>query len=432
MGNKRNLFNLSKENSEFLRIFQVLGFLPFALQRNEKKFGTITFHILTALIFGLIVLKCFVKVSQPFIVIMFVCEISMLFLGQFLNWRSIHRQKTILTLIGEIDEKFKNILNKSEELMKGNVRMQRVFIMVWAVYLMATLYYPIIRMLRGDFSVTLVLSLTHVVTWSVLIHIHTTKFLYFYAMIAVRLDVIKQCLDDTQKDKLFPGHFLIREVPRDKFAQNMAQHSKLMALKEIYDRCWQLQGHVYQLSGIFLLTYFIGYTGQIIYLMFFYMKPSILGGTFKNQFIEILVWLALFNVSTISYFVVSQNMYLKGLKIAGSIHQIAQNNINDGNIVQAVILMSLQIEQQPITTISILGIFNYDRTNLNAVSKEKVQIERLKSKLSFQVVILYSSLFYEAVQINVKMIDLKEQAKQLGVNPDTIKDASDKVQSITM
>lgn len=46
--------------------------------------------------------------------------------------------------------------------------------------------------------------------------------------------------------------------------------------------------------------------------------------------------------------------------------------------------------------------------------------------------IVYSSLFYEAVQINVKMIDLKEQAKHLGVPLDSVPDASDDVQSVTL
>jgi hypothetical protein len=44
---------------------------------------------------------------------------------------------------------------------------------------------------------------------------------------------------------------------------------------------------------------------------------------------------------------------------------------------------------------------------------------------------VYSSLFYEAVQINVQMIDLKEQAKKLGV-PNAVLDASDEVQSVTI
>jgi hypothetical protein len=102
--------------------------------------------------------------------------------------------------------------------------------------------------------------------------------------------------------------------------------------------------------------------------MFLYIKPSILAGTFGDQFFEILLWLALLNCSTVSYFVVSQNMYMKGLRIAGLIHNIAQKNFNDPNIVQAVTLLSLQIQQQPITAISVLGLITYDRTNLNGVS----------------------------------------------------------------
>lgn len=365
---KRNIFNLSKENVEFLRIFQFSGMFPLDLMKSEKNLAMIASFALTTLIGILVVLKYFVNVSQPFLVILFGWEILMLLLGQLLTWRSIPRQKKFLTLLGEIDERFKSAMNKSEDLMRGNVRMQRAFVTWWITFLVGSFYYPISQFIQDGLDARFFDSLSHVTTWSLLVHINSSKFLYFYAIIAVRLEIMKQCLSDMQGDKSLPGHFLIREISRDKFTKVFSQHTKIMALKEIYDRCWQLQGDVYQMSGVFLLSYFLGYLGQVINLMFFYIKPSILDGTFEKQFFEILLWLVLLNVSTIAFFVVSQNMYMKGLKIAGLIHNIAQNNINDPNIVQAVTLLSLQIQQQPITTISILGLFNYDRTNLNGVS----------------------------------------------------------------
>jgi hypothetical protein len=370
MTSKRNIFNLSKENLAFLRIFQFSGFLPFKLTRSDRNYGKIASYIFTAFLVILVILKYFFTKTQPFLVILFGWEIIMLFLEQVLSWRSIHRQKKFLELLGEIDERFKKVLNKNEDLMKGNVRMQRAFVITFLVFMLGSFYYPISKVIRQGFSIRLFDSMSQILTWSILIHVNTAKFLYFYAIIAVRLENIKQCLIDMQRDKSWSGHFLIREISRDKFTKNITQHSKIMALKEIYERCWELQGHVYQLSGVFLITYFVAYLGQVVYLMFFYIKPSILEETFENQFFEILLWLALLNTATISYFVASQNMYMKGLKIAGLIHNIAQRSFNDPNIVQAVTLFSLQIQQQPITTISILGLFHYDRTNLNGVREK--------------------------------------------------------------
>jgi hypothetical protein len=250
MGSKRNVFNLSQENLSFLRIFQFLGFLPLKLKENEKIYGMIAFHTLTVFVVFLAILKYFVNVSEPFLVILFGWEIIMLLLGQVLTYQSTYRQRGFLKLLGEVDERFKKVLSKSEDLMKGNVNMQRAFVLTWTIYIFGSLYYPISRILRGDFSAKLFDSLSHVVTWAFLVHIHTTKFLYFYAIIAVRLDVIKQCLKDMQKDKLIPGHFVIREVSRDKFAKTVDLHTKIMALKEIYDRCWELQGLNFKLSGV--------------------------------------------------------------------------------------------------------------------------------------------------------------------------------------
>jgi len=35
---------------------------------------------------------------------------------------------------------------------------------------------------------------------------------------------------------------------------------------------------------------------------------------------------------------------------------------------------------------------------------------------TFQLIILYSSLFFEAVRVNLKLVDLKEEARKLGLN----------------
>lgn len=140
-----------------------------------------------------------------------------------------------------------------------------------------------------------------------------------------------------------------------------------MALKEIYYRCWLILENSHAVSGFFLLTYFIGYVGQIMYITFFYMKQAILEEKFMENLFDNALWLSLLNVFTFAFFIASHKIYSKGLKISGLIHEIAHCAIKDNQLVEAVKLFSLQIQQQPMTHINIFGIFYYDRSNINGV-----------------------------------------------------------------
>lgn len=200
------------------------------------------------------------------------------------------------------------------------------------------------------------------------IYVIKVKFLYFYALIVVRLDIVKQCLIEMQNESLVPELFLVKEVPRGKSSWQIEKHTKILILKEICSRCWELQGHVQQLSGLFLIAIINIYLSHAVYFIYNVVKSSILLGNFENSYLRILSFLLLINAPMASYFFVSQKLFKKGLRIAGLIHKIAQNNINDPLMVQAVTLMSLQLQQQSITEISILGLVSYDRTTLNWVS----------------------------------------------------------------
>lgn len=140
-----------------------------------------------------------------------------------------------------------------------------------------------------------------------------------------------------------------------------------MALKEIYYRCWLILENSHAVSGFFLLTYFIGYVGQILYITFFYMKQAILEEKFMENLFDNALWLSLLNVFTFAFFIASHKIYSKGLKISGLIHEIAHSAIKDNQLVEAVKLFCLQIQQQPMTHINIFGIFYYDRSNINGV-----------------------------------------------------------------
>lgn len=162
-------------------------------------------------------------------------------------------------------------------------------------------------------------------------------------------------------------NFLIKDYAQSKFAQNYSIYVRILALKEIYYRCWIIQENSHIISGIFLMTYFIGYVGQIIYITFFFIKQAILDEKIIQDLLDSVMGLLLSNVFTIAFFIASHKICSKGLKISGLIHEIAHNAIKDNQLVEAVKLFSMQIQQQPMTHINIFGIFYYDRSNINAV-----------------------------------------------------------------
>jgi predicted neutral ceramidase superfamily lipid hydrolase len=153
---------------------------------------------------------------------------------------------------------------------------------------------------------------------------------------------------------------------------------RILALKEIYYRCWQILENSHITSGFFLLTYFIGYVGQIIYITFFFLKQAILEEKFAEKLFDNVLWLSVLNVFSIAFFIASHKIYSKGLKISGLIHEIAHNAIKDNQLVEAVKLFSIQISQQPMTHINIFGIFYYDRSNINGVRIFLMELKVLK------------------------------------------------------
>ena len=161
---------------------------------------------------------------------------------------------------------------------------------------------------------------------------------------------------------------MINELVKKRNVKQYSPYNKIMVLKEIYYRCWLIQEYILQLSGLYLLIYFIGYLGQLLYVMFSYVKISILQEELYENLLEIILYFIILNIFTISFFIVSTKIRTKGLQISGLIHQIAQNAINDSQLVEVVKLFSAQISQQPMNYINILGIIYYDNSNINGVS----------------------------------------------------------------
>ena len=365
MKSSQNVFNLSEENLRFLRMFQVFGVLPVKLTANENSFAKIANHAVSFFIVCLVALKFFAVNDNVIFVLLFGHVIFTISLGQFCNWNSINQQKTFLKLLGEIDERCRNVLNLRKELLKENQKLQRKFVVVMASYAIGSLYFPVYQAITGGFSAIFIEACCAIITWSFLSQFHMLKFLYFYSLIDIRLTVIKLCLKDIQDDKSVNRFFLVNDLLRD---QNIKIPAKIKAISEIYYRCWELFGLCYHLSGYFLFSCVFAYMGHVLRLANFFIEESITSGNFQSHLFDISLWLLLINVPTVCFFIVSYNLQMKGLRIAGLIHKMSLSNINDRDVTQAVTMLSLQVMQQPITAISILGLIAYDKTNLNGVS----------------------------------------------------------------
>lgn len=163
------------------------------------------------------------------------------------------------------------------------------------------------------------------------------------------------------------SYFMINEIVLKKSTKTLTPHFQIMNLKEIYYNCWLIQEKTLQISGLFLLIYFLGYIGQLMYLTFIYIKIAILEQKFFENLLEIIIYCTVLNIFTVFYFVTSHKIHSRGLKISGLIHQIAQNAVNDTPLVESIKLFSAQLLQQPMNHINIFGIFYFDRSNINGV-----------------------------------------------------------------
>lgn len=200
-------------------------------------------------------------------------------------------------------------------------------------------------------------------------HINKTKYLYFFGLLSVRLELIKLCLEDILTiQATYNSCFIIKEICDKKARRTICTKYKISVLKEIYYRCWLIQEHALQLSGLFLLIYFIGYIGMLSYVIFYYIRMSILADKFFENLFEIILYFMTLNLFTICFFITSHKIHSKSLKISGLIHQVAHNSVNDPELVKLIKLFSCQILQQPMSHVNIFYIFYYDRSNINGVS----------------------------------------------------------------
>lgn len=415
MENRKSNVKLSPENLRFIRSFQVLGFLPIRLGENESEFASFA-SLAQVLIVGLLlVARFFIEVVDWPIVIVFSFDSAALLLSNLQSWLMREQQKMFWKVLGEIDERIVNVLDMRCSLRQLNVRLQRIFLAFWIVYAAGSIYFPLAKFFNESFSPAFIDQLLRAITWSFLISMNQTKFLYEYSLISVRLEIIKQCLVDLRDQKVDRNVFLIRELHRDKFARNVSLHTKIAALKEIYERCWLLQGHAYSLLSLFLTFYIIGYFLHWLYFAIFHVLDDIFANKLIENLPENLSWIVLLNFGSICCFVVSQRLFNKGLRIAGLIHNIAHNSADDHKIVQSVTMFSLQIVQQPITHITTFGIFYFDRANMSGVSRNSKK--RIQSNISFysQMILLHVTLVYEVLVLSARGKFLQEHVRQLAV-----------------
>lgn len=362
------MYGLMKENVNFMRIFQFFGCLPLKLSKNESNFSKLLAFTVPIFVVVFAAFNTFLTYETMNTVALLLLDGCLLVMAPFCTWVNRKLLEKFMKALGEADQSISKELNMRNDLMKRNVKLNRLLTAIWTVYLALSLYKPLSEALALDFPGAF-RSSSRVLIWSLIIHVNKTKFLYFYALILVRLDVIKKCLEDMQLDKR--AFVLIRKFSSDSFGANLVQVAKIRALREIYHRVWLLHGFSYQLSGKFMIVYIVCYAGQIVSFIYFHIKPWILEGVFIEQLPAIFLFILLLNVFVTAFFIVSYKIQMRGAQIAGLIHNVS--DLNDHATNEAVKMLSLQITQQPMTTIVICGIFNFDRVNLNGVrSKTKL------------------------------------------------------------
>lgn len=357
-------FKIANENQKLLRIFEILGFLP---SKEGNLINIIKSLLLIALIVVLILLKIFFSEHEKCYDALFGVEIAATLIEQLVAWTNVKLQTEFFIVLGEIDEKITTSLNMSGQLQKKNVKMHRILVATWFVFVAGSLYFPASGFIAKGFSSTSIVdSFFQFFSWSLFVHVNELKFLFFYAIIAVRLSVICQCLDDMQRDKVSRRLLLVNEFLGAKAPRFIEQHARLIVVKDIYHRIWRLQSLAYELSGTFLFMYLICYFAELAQFTLITIKIELIQGTLMKNLFELVFWLFLINIFIVALFALSRFLMRKGSTIAGLIHNISHDD--NETLRETVKMFALQVIQQPITAISINSFLDFDRTNLNAVN----------------------------------------------------------------
>ena len=355
------MFGLRKEVLQFLRIFQFTGFLPFKLAESDSHVGGVAFAV-NVIILVTLLGPIFYDDLSAYLSILSAWDIGMLLSSHLLTLRHRKIYEKFFKAVGKIDRMIVDDLKMGQKLQELNVKTHRVFVILWTFFIGCALYYPIMSQLTNGFSY---IPMYRALIWTLLINLNIIKFLYFYAIIAVRLDVIRKCLSDMSCDKANNNIKFVKEL----FADNakISRLSKIIALRQIYHCVWLLQSLCYEFAGVFFIFYFASYWGQTILIISIIIKPAILNGTLEENIFMIILFICILNLFTVITFFLSYTIFNRGSIIAGLIHDIAKSD--DQLTKEAIKMFSLQTIQQPMTTINILGLYNYDRLSINAVSK---------------------------------------------------------------
>lgn len=215
---------------------------------------------------------------------LFLWDIITILFGIIVKVVTINRQKSVMKLFGEIDSKAIKLMRLWNQLKKGNVKFHQQLVVTWIVYLTFTLYGPISKALNTDYSEQFYDSLFRIIPF-ILVHVNLTKILYLYGLLALKLDLIKMCVENiTMNGETMEENCLIEEIMRDKIAKRMLTNSNIMTLKEMYRNCWMLQDEINLISNFFLMLYLIGYVGQILYVIFIYVKSAMMNQQFFLMF----------------------------------------------------------------------------------------------------------------------------------------------------
>lgn len=272
---KSNIYNLTVESLNFLKVFQTIGFLPIKLVHNDRFNFYISSILLMVITIVITALRFMYPINNIMMTALFLWNINTILFGMIVNVVTIKRQKCVMKLFGEIDSKAIKLKSLWNQLKKGNVKFHQQLVVTWMFFLTFTLYGPISKAVNSDYSEQFYDSLYHIIPF-VLVHIQLTKILYLYGLLALKLDLIKMCVENiTIHGETLENNCLIGEIMREKIVKNITSNNNLMVLKEMYRNCWMLQNEINAISNFFFVLYMIGYVGQICYVIIYYIKTAL-------------------------------------------------------------------------------------------------------------------------------------------------------------
>lgn len=269
-----NLFKLTNRNFHLLKIFQICGFVPFPLHKNDGILGSIPpicFIIYFIICSFLLPFKfdTLEDIILAVVLITYYTYLAFTWLRVILSKQNFIK---ILRNFCEIDENFEKYLKNQGSLEKEN---QKTIAIICGAIFLTILFYsynPIINMeYPREFTFWLVKFVPFMLaTFRIL------QICFFYYLVAEKLKTITSRFDEiikfyhidravfddpslTDLDSIGVSKVVeVRRTSVDRI-KNDVVIEKITSLKEIYQKCWECHNEIEQITSLSVLFWIVLY-----------------------------------------------------------------------------------------------------------------------------------------------------------------------------